>query len=520
VIRDLAAANENQTREADILVVGAGTAGLLIAVLLSRKGSRVVVVESGGEQQAEDRHPLNEVVQLGETYHGAEDGRFRCLGGTSTRWGGALIPFMARDFDVAAGWDARWPVRVEAFTQYARQVERIFELTETPYEIPEVLGSGAGANAAFVPRLAKWPPFVNRNMATLLRRDIQRESGPEVWLGATVCEFSLEPSGRLGSVAAKSLNGRRLSIKAREVVFAAGAIESTRLLLLVDRQHDDRLFQPHGILGRYFYDHLSVPTSRVFVRDARRLNQITGFRFEGKTMRNLRFEPSFELRKQHGLPTGFAHISFVSESPSGFDALRSILRGRQEGKLPSVRDATLLASSVPWLASALWWRMVEKRLLFPPQSTHHLHMVVEQQPLARNRIALSSDRADVFGSPLATIDWRVGETAAQHSIALTKHFLQFWANSVLAPLARLELEPTPKIIDGLKSGGGIYHPGGSTRMGRSSSEAVVDENLRTFAVPNLNVLATSVFPTGGGANPTMMLLMAAFRLADRLVGSR
>ena len=83
VIRDLAAADENQTREADILVVGAGTAGLLIAVLLSRKGSHVVVVESGGEQQAEDRHPLNEVVQLGETYHGAEDGRFRCLGGRS-----------------------------------------------------------------------------------------------------------------------------------------------------------------------------------------------------------------------------------------------------------------------------------------------------------------------------------------------------------------------------------------------------------------------------------------------------
>ncbi len=164
--------------------------------------------------------------------------------------------------------------------------------------------------------------------------------------------------------------------------------------------------------------------------------------------------------------------------------------------------------------------MVEKRLLFPPRSTHHLHMVVEQEPLARNRIALSPDRADVFGSPLATIDWRVGATAAQHSIALTKHFLQFWANSVLAPLARLEIEPTPKIIDGLKSGGSIYHPGGSTRMGRSSSEAVVDENLRTFAVPNLNVLATSVFPTGGGANPTMMLLMAAFRLADRLVGSR
>src|SRR5271156_7177824 len=134
-----------------------------------------------------------------------------------------MIPFMTRDFDVAAGWDARWPVHVEAFTQYARQIERIFDLTETPYEIPEVLGSAAGANAAFVPRLAKWPPFANRNMATLLRRDIERESGPEVWLGATVCEFSLEPSGRLGSVAAKRLDGHPLSVQPRGGGFAAGA---------------------------------------------------------------------------------------------------------------------------------------------------------------------------------------------------------------------------------------------------------------------------------------------------------
>ena len=110
-----------------------------------------------------------------------------------------------------------------------------------------------------------------------------------------------------------SVSDKPRQLQTREVVFAAGAIESTRRLLLSYRQHDDRLFEPHGILGGYFYNHLSVPTSRVFARDARRLNQTTGFRFEGKTMRNLRFEPSFELRKQHALPTGFAHISFVSE---------------------------------------------------------------------------------------------------------------------------------------------------------------------------------------------------------------
>jgi choline dehydrogenase-like flavoprotein len=42
----------------------------------------------------------------------------------------------------------------------------------------------------------------------------------------------------------------------------------------------------------------------------------------------------------------------------------------------------------------------------------------------------------------------------------------------------------------------------------------VDGDLRTFRVPNLSVVSTSCFPTGGGANPTFMLMAFALRAAD------
>jgi choline dehydrogenase-like flavoprotein len=38
--------------------------------------------------------------------------------------------------------------------------------------------------------------------------------------------------------------------------------------------------------------------------------------------------------------------------------------------------------------------------------------------------------------------------------------------------------------------------------------------LRVHTVPNLQLLATSVLPTGGGANPTMMLMLLAMRCVD------
>jgi choline dehydrogenase-like flavoprotein len=51
-------------------------------------------------------------------------------------------------------------------------------------------------------------------------------------------------------------------------------------------------------------------------------------------------------------------------------------------------------------------------------------------------------------------------------------------------------------------------------MGRDASQGVVDGSGRTFRISNLSVVSTSTFPTGGGANPTMMMMMTALRTAD------
>lgn len=111
--------------EADFIVIGAGTVGLPTSVLLARKtGKTVICLETGGLRQQQDTHPLNEVVQLGMAYKGASHGRFRCLGGTSMRWGGALIPFQHSDLS-----NARWPIELDELTPFISDVERLFPST-------------------------------------------------------------------------------------------------------------------------------------------------------------------------------------------------------------------------------------------------------------------------------------------------------------------------------------------------------------------------------------------------------
>src|SRR5262245_42437278 len=112
MILDLAQSCPEGPQRTDVLIVGAGTCGLLLASKLRARGLHVDVLESGGMDQSEPIHPLNHVVQLGRMYRGATVGRFRCLGGTSTRWGGALIPFLPADFEARPQLGlGPWPVR-------------------------------------------------------------------------------------------------------------------------------------------------------------------------------------------------------------------------------------------------------------------------------------------------------------------------------------------------------------------------------------------------------------------------
>ncbi len=63
--------------------------------------------------------------------------------------------------------------------------------------------------------------------------------------------------------------------------------------------------------------------------------------------------------------------------------------------------------------------------------------------------------------------------------------------------------------------GGPHHMGG-TRMAGSPAEGVVDADCKVFGQSNLYLAGSSVFPSGGYANPTLTIIQLALRLADHL----
>jgi choline dehydrogenase-like flavoprotein len=124
------------------------------------------------------------------------------------------------------------------------------------------------------------------------------------------------------------------------------------------------------------------------------------------------------------------------------------------------------------------------------------------------------EERDRLGLPIASIDWRISarETATQAVLAQT----------IATELRRLGL-PAPQLADWVREGRhepalftDACHPAGTTRMATNPREGVVDTDCRVHGVRGLYVAGSSTFPTNGHANPTLMIVALAIRLADHL----
>ena len=144
----------------------------------------------------------------------------------------------------------------------------------------------------------------------------------------------------------------------------------------------------------------------------------------------------------------------------------------------------------------------------------------EQAPNPASRVVLSGKR-DAFGSPQIALDWRFSDVDKRSLQVLMRTLdseLQRLSLGRAEPSPWLEEESVPWEMDPLISNHpvGGYHHMGTTRMATSPREGVVDENCRVHGLENLYVAGSSVFPTGGWANPTLTILALTLRLGDHL----
>ena len=121
------------------VVVGAGAAGLALALRLEEFGRAVVLVESGPDPRdtaaVAAAAPLNGGAVVGQRYQGLQKGRQRSLGGATQLWHGQCTRLRSSDL-AARPWvpHSGWPLASAELDPWYADAERWFSLSGRGYD--------------------------------------------------------------------------------------------------------------------------------------------------------------------------------------------------------------------------------------------------------------------------------------------------------------------------------------------------------------------------------------------------
>jgi choline dehydrogenase-like flavoprotein len=515
--------SDNIELSASVCIVGAGMAGLIAATRLARdKRLRIIVVESGLRTVDPTVATLNEVENAGAKYDGALLGRSRALGGTSLMWSGKLLPLSPSDMLPRPYLDLEgWPLDSAELDSYRQEIEAFMEIGNEPYEgdISEDLepqGILPRDDIDFCLRWPKRPTRKNHNLAYIFRKEIESLDNLEIWLGATASHFDFDlASKKITALSCINHAGKTLRVVANEYLIAAGTLETTRLLLLADRQSNGCISRDCDALGRYFNDHVGVNAAAIRPRDNALTNRILNDRIRPHSERHLHFELRPEVQREHGIGSAYFEIGAEYPDSSALTKAKEVVQRLKRGQVAiPYQDIQAILKDSPSLFWATQWRLMRKQYYWPPNAGLHIFIRIEQLPQWRNRISLS-DQKDALQLPKLKLEWRKTDADERLFRVMVEKIDRYWKAHISQVC---DLQWRPEVLNSELGMAGLSmdlaHPAGSTRMGTRPSDSVVDPHLRVHRIPNLSVASASVFPSAGSANPTLTVMYLAMRAAD------
>lgn len=288
-----------------------------------------------------------------------------------------------------------------------------------------------------------------------------------------------DAGGRVRAVALATLDAgevRRRTVTADQVILAAGAIETARLLL---NSTSDR--EPHGLgndhdqVGRNLQGHVYAGALGIF-------DEVVQTSFgPGPTISTHDFRHGNE-----GLVGGGMLANDFVPMPLATYALLT-----NAGLIPAYG-----------LASKQGMRDLYQR-------TTVVMGPLQETPNPESRVTVDPRVRDVYGVPVARLSGAVLDVDRP-----TAAMLQRRAAEWLTASGAVRTAPTGGVGRGPSAG---QHQAGTCRMGADPRTSVVDPQGRVWGHDNLRIADGSIHVTNGAVNPVLTIFAGAYRVTDLLV---
>lgn len=513
---------------ADVCIIGAGAAGITMAMELAGTSLSTVLLESGGLQIESDTQQLaiGEVAGL-PTFPLAVS-RLRCFGGATGHWGGRCRPLDASDF-IERPWvpHSGWPITLADLLPHYARAQELCQLGDFEYDTAQwdlrdspplqLPGGSVGT------RLLQISPPTN--FGVRYRANIQKAGNIRLVLHSNVVQIVPEPNGRsIKNVEVATLQGKRFTVRARNYVLATGGIENARLLLASDRVIRGGIGNQHDLVGRYFADHMNLDTAGVFPLETK-----TSYALYVQESRG-RMRHKLDGKGRPGALLGMLDLSErVQRQSLTLNFMAELSRSDWSGyflhsdRFDFEMDSGQGAVRSTWAEAkevlSTLWRNLGDAVSRPFQSRSDggniFYRVIteqEQAPNPESRVTLASSK-DRLGVRQACLTWRLTELDRHTIKVAVKEIASAMGAAGMARVKALwDLDAKDWPVHMQSS----WHHCGTTRMHADPKRGVVDADCLVHGLSNLFVAGSSVFPINGSANPTLTVVALSLRLAQHL----
>ena len=253
-------------------MVGAGPAGISLALGLIGRGLRVTLVESGAFEHDPHVQELSTGDVRSDDYAAGalRDGRRRQFGGTTNLWAYRTEPGSGRryarslppeeiDFEGRGDADgAGWPFAVKDIAPFLERAQHIWNGGPFDYSVAtwgdEATPPLRSPREMLVTKMSQHGP---RDVFTLrYRDDLLAAENVTILVQCTAVDLEWEASSHAVRRAIVSRrDGSRFAIAARAFVLAAGGVENVQLLLMSEATRPGGPANPHDVIGRWITDH-------------------------------------------------------------------------------------------------------------------------------------------------------------------------------------------------------------------------------------------------------------------------
>lgn len=518
----------------EVVVVGAGPAGIVQALELRRRGVAVTML-AGGDDGFDSGFQAMADAEIADPRRHAPMGMAvrRALGGTSLLWGGRCVAFDEGDF-------ARdWPIGAAEIAPWYDRAIRYLDAGEAEFSAPI---AAADPECRF-DELERWSE--GRDLRRIHAAVLESDPGLRIWLGAVCTGLDIDSeSGAVTGIAVASASGERAVLRARAVVLACGGLETTRLLLAAQTQHPRMFGGSGGPLGRCYMGHLEGRIAEIVFDRPGTDRDFDFFVDPGGRYVRRRITIPAAVRQEHGLlnlaawpdnpalgepghKSAILSLAYLSLAAPGLGRLlapEAIRRKHLDGGVAELgRHLGNIVRGAPEAvreATRYLYRRYAARPHLPgffiPNAAHRyaLFYHAEQAPNRDSTVRLT-DARDALGMRRLRIDLRYGEVDARSVVASHAIIDRGLRRSGLGRLDYIvpEADRLARIMDQATDG---YHQIGTARMADRPRDGVVDRDCRVHGSANLFVASSAVFPSSGQANPTLLLAALSARLAGHL----